>query len=80
MNWKGRGRKRSWSKFSSYPSIYLKGLRKTTTISLRITGLLIDTLNAEPPEYETRLTNHPSPVFGNAHLLGKCGNNDKQSI
>jgi hypothetical protein len=30
MNWKGRGRKRSWPNVSYYPGICLEGLRRTT--------------------------------------------------
>jgi hypothetical protein len=30
MDWKGCGKKRSWSDFRYYPGIYLDGLRKTT--------------------------------------------------
>jgi hypothetical protein len=39
MNWKGYGRKCLWPNLRYYPSIYVKGLRKTTKTSSRIVGL-----------------------------------------
>jgi hypothetical protein len=39
MNWKGFGRKQSWSNLSSYPGIHLEVLRKTIKASVRIAGL-----------------------------------------
>jgi hypothetical protein len=38
-NCKGYGRELSWPHLRYYPGIYVKGLRKTTKISIRITDL-----------------------------------------
>jgi hypothetical protein len=49
-NWKGRGRKRSWPDLRYYPDIWLKGLRKSGEISVRLAALQVE-MNLGPPEY-----------------------------
>jgi hypothetical protein len=71
VNWKGLGRKRSWTNLRYYPGISLEGLRKTTNkppLGSRSSGR---DLNTGPPEYDAgMLTTRPRrSVDWNTSLL-----------
>jgi hypothetical protein len=49
MNWKERGRKRSWPNLRYYTSNCLEGLRKIAQASVGIAGLRAEVLSLDLP-------------------------------
>jgi hypothetical protein len=52
MNWKLRGRKRSWPNLRYYPGIFLEEQRNTTNILSQDRRSLDRDFNPGPPEYD----------------------------
>jgi hypothetical protein len=52
VNWKGFGRKRSWTNLGKYPGICVEGLRKATKVLIQDSRSPCRDLNPGPPEYE----------------------------
>jgi hypothetical protein len=70
INWKGCGRKRSWSDLSHYPEICLEGLRETTRNLSQHSRFPGRDLNPERPEYEGGTL---TTTFGKRYLVEEIG-------
>jgi hypothetical protein len=63
MNWKGYGRKQSWSNLRNYPGICLEGLAKTTK---NLSGQPVSGTRCKPGTSQIRRSdNQPVATFGN---------------
>jgi hypothetical protein len=66
MNWKGCGRKQSWSSLSCYPRICLEGLRKTAKNLSQDSRSPGRDLNTVPPKCEGVLSTQPQCSVSNS--------------